>query len=235
MEVSTEKSKVLVNSRGPVKASIVMNGELLEEVTQFKYLGATLTKDGTSSSELRIRTAMATAAMARLHPIWKSNISFRSKHRLYKSLVCSIFLYGCESWTLLAEEERRIQAFENKCLRRLLRISYKDHKTNDFVWDSVSGLAGPQEPLLSIVKRRKLKWFGHVTRHDSLCKTVMQGTVEGGRSKGRPRKNWMDNIKEWTGLDTPTLLEQTNNRHGWRTLSSSAALRSPRRQTVSRD
>ena len=158
----------------------------------------------------------ATAAMVKLNPIWKSKISFSSKHKLYKSLVCSIFLYGCESWTLLADTERRIQAFENKCLRKLLHISYKDHKTNEFVWASVNGLAGPKERLLSIVKRRKLKWFCHVTRHDSLCKTVMQGTVEGGCNRGRPRKNWMDNIREWTGLTTPTLLEQSRDILEWR-------------------
>ena len=156
----------------------MMNGELLEEVNSFKYLGATLTKDGTSLAEIRIHIATATVATAKLKHIWKSKISFRTKHKLFKSLVCSILLYGCESWTLLAETERRIQAFENKCLRKLLNISYKEHKTNEYVWDTVNAMAGPQEPLLAIVKRRKLTWYGHITRHDSLCKTVLQGTIE---------------------------------------------------------
>ena len=102
-----------------------MNGQKLEEVTSFKYQGATLCKDGTCSAEIRIRIASAMAAMARLNGIWRRNtISFASKFKLYKSLVTSILFSGCETWTLLADSEKRIQAFETKCLRKLLHISY---------------------------------------------------------------------------------------------------------------
>ena len=55
---------------------------------------------------------------------------------------------------------------------------------------------GPQQPLLATVKRRKLAWFGHVTRHDSLSKTILQGTSEGGRRRGWQKKCWMDKVKE---------------------------------------
>ena len=78
--------------------------EVKEEVTSFKYLGATLCKDGTCSAEVRIMIASAMAAMARLNRIWWSNtISFASTFMLYKFLVTSILLYGCETWTLLAD------------------------------------------------------------------------------------------------------------------------------------
>ena len=124
MEVSTEKSKVMVNSRDETHAVIFMNGEQLEEVDTFTYLGGTITKDGTSRTEVQKRIAMATSAMARLSRIWKSNnISFTVKYKLYKTLVVSILLYGCETWTLLASTERKIQAFEMKCMRKLLHIS----------------------------------------------------------------------------------------------------------------
>ena len=170
------------------------------------------------------------SAMARLTRLWKSNISFLVKHKLYKTLVVSILLYGCEAWTLLADTERRIQAFESKCMRRLLGISYKEHKTNEYVWQTVESLVGPQEHLLATVKRRKLKWFGHITRHDSLCKTIMQGTVEGGRRRGRQHKSWSDNIKTWTDLSTPELLESAADRPVWRRIATSAStLRSPLR------
>jgi hypothetical protein len=236
MEVSTEKSKVMVNSSNDTKADITMNGEKLEEVTNFKYLGATLSKDGTSTAEVHIRIATATSAMARLNRIWKSNaISFPTKYKLFKSLVVSILLYGCETWTLHADTERRIQAFENKCLRRLLRISYLEHKTNQFVQDTVSAFVGPQEPLLATVKRRKLAWFGHVTRHNSLCKTILQGTLEGGRRRGRQKKSWMQNVKEWTGLPMDELLTTAADRPGWRRISAASSLMSPRRPDRSRE
>ena len=85
MEVSSEKSKVLVNSVRGTTAQISMNGQQLEEVTTFKYVGATLTKDGRSTTEIKTRLAMATAAMAKLQRLWKSKeISFLTKIKLYK-------------------------------------------------------------------------------------------------------------------------------------------------------
>ena len=113
MEVSTEKSKIMTNSTNNSIADIGMNGQKLEEVTSLKYLGATLCKDGTCSAEICIRIASAMAAMARLNGIWHCNtISFNSKFKLCKSRVTCILLYGCETWTLLADSEKRIQAFE---------------------------------------------------------------------------------------------------------------------------
>ena len=230
MEVSSEKSKVMVNSANNTAAQINMNGQQLEEVAAFKYLGATLTKDGRSTTEIKVRLAMATSAMAKLTTIWRSrDISFPTKIQLYRSLVLSILLYGCESWTLTAETMKRLESFETKSFRRLLGISWADRKTNDFVRSRVSTLAGPQEPLLSTVKRRKLSWFGHITRHNTLPKTVLQGTLEGGRRRGRQTKCWMDNIKDWTRLDSPSLIREAEDRAGWRRLAARTSLMSPLR------
>ena len=137
------------------------------------------------------------------------------KVKLHKSLIVSTFLYGCESWTITAETERRIQAFEMKCLRKLLGISYREHRTNESVRQEVEAVCGKFESLLETVKRRKLKWFGHVCRHDSLSKTILQGTVAGGRKRGRPRKSWLDNIKEWTGRSTAQLIRKAEDRPLW--------------------
>ena len=222
MEISTEKSKILVNSTTPTTpTNIKMSGETLEEVETFKYLGAVITKEGTSTQEVKIRLAMALSSMSKLVKVWRShNIRTHTKVRLYKALITSIALYGCEAWTLTAELERRIQAFEMKCLRRILNINYRDRKTNEYVWQHIEAMAGKQEPLLATVKRRKMQWFGHTTRHNSLPKTVLQGTVEGGRKQGRPRKSWMSNIKEWTGLSFPTLLKAAQDRTTWRATCS---------------
>lgn len=236
MEVSTEKSKVLVNSTTNTHAEIYMNGQQLEEVDAFKYLGATLTKDGRSTIEIKTRLAIATSAMAKLSKIWRSReISFSTKMKLYKSLVLSILLYGCESWTLTAETTKRVQTFETKCFRRLLGISWRDRKSNDFVRSQITSLAGPQEPLLAIVKKRKMSWFGHVMRHNSLPKTVLQGTLEGGRRRGRQAKCWLDNIKEWTRMDSYTLMRRTEDRAGWRRLAAESALMFPLRPARARE
>ena len=92
-------------------------------------------------------------------------------------------------------------AREMRCYRKVLRISYKDHVTNEKVRAKIQQATGPHENLLTIVKRRKLQWYGHVSRSSDLAKTILQGTAKGGRRQGRQRKRWEDNIREWTGLE----------------------------------
>ena len=106
----------------------------------------------------------------------------------------------------------KIQAFETKCPRKLLRISYLKHKTNDWVRSKINFLVGPEEPLLKIVMRRKFAWYWHVARHASLFITILQGTSEGGRRRGRQRKSWTDSIKEWPSLPMPQLLTRASYR-----------------------
>ena len=112
-----------------------------------------------------------------------------------RSLVTSIFLYACESWTLTAEFQRRIQAMEMRCYCKILRISYKDHVTNEEVRAKIQQAIGPREDFLTVVRRRKPQWYRHVSRSSGLAKTILQGTVKGGRRQGRQGRRWEDNIR----------------------------------------
>ena len=85
----------------------------------------------------------------------------------------------------------------------------------------IEELGGKQERLLQVVKRKKLQWYDHITRHDSLTKTILQGTAEGGRKRGKPRKSWLSNIKEWTQMDLHSLLSSAKDRQLWRSLCKS--------------
>ena len=130
MEISGEKTKLMTNNANGIQREIKVKGQKLGTVTSFKYLGAVVSGDG-SKSEVLSRTAQATATLSKLKPIWRdNNISLGSTVKLMRSLVISIFLYDSASWTLTAELEKRTQAFEMSCYRRLLNISYKDHATN---------------------------------------------------------------------------------------------------------
>ena len=100
-----------------------------------------------------------------------------------RSLVISIFLYACESWTLTAELEKRTQAFEVRSYRRLLNISYKDHVTNEEVRRKIQAAIAEYDELLTLIKKRKLRWFHHVSRSSGLAKTILQGTVKGKKKK----------------------------------------------------
>ena len=130
MEISA-KIKLMTNSANGIQREVKVKGQKLGTVTSFKYLGAVVSDDG-SKPEVLSRTEQTTAALTKLKPIWRdNNISLESKVKLMRSLVIFIFQYACESWTLSAELEQRTQAFEMRCYRKLLNISYKDHGTNE--------------------------------------------------------------------------------------------------------
>ena len=229
MEINAQKTKLMTNNINGINTNIRVGGQNLETVQSFKYLGAIVTDKG-SKPEILARIAQTVTALTKLKTIWKNrNISLSSKIRLMRTLVISIFLYACESWTLTADLERRIQATEMRCFRRLLGISYKDHITNEEVRIRIGQAIGPFEDLLTTVKKRKLKWYGHVARSTGLAKTILQGTVQGGRRRGRQRKRWEDNVREWTGLRMSDTLRKVEDRGKWRELvarSSVAPLRS---------
>ena len=151
-----------------------------------------------------------------------------------RSLVTSIILYTCESWTLTAELQRRIQATEMMCYRKTLYISYKDHVTNEEVRAKIQQATGPHEGLLTIVKRRKLQWYGHVSRSSGLAKTILQGTVKGGRRQGRQRKRLEDNIREWAGLEFGRSQRAVENTEKWRKLVAKPSV-VPHRQSRLKD
>ena len=105
-----------------------------------------------------------------------------------------------------------------KSYRKILCISYKDHATNEEVCAKIQQAIGPHQDLLTIVKRRKLHWCGHVSQSSDLAKTIPQSTVKGGRRQGRQRKRWVDNIREWTGLEFAKSQREVENREELRKL-----------------
>ena len=231
MEISAEKTKLTTNNTSGINTEIKVNGQKLETVTSFKYLGSIITDEG-SKPEIPSRTTQTTAALTRLKPVWiDKSISLSSTVRLMRSLVTSIFLYACESWTLTTELERRIQAMKMRCYRKILHISYKYHIANEEVRAKIQQAIGPHEGLLTIVKSRKLQWYSHVSRSSGLAKTILQGTVKGGRRQGGQRKRWEDNIREWTGLEFVKSQRAVENRKKWRKLvaKSSVVPRRPSR------
>ena len=116
-----------------------------------------------------------------------------------------------------------------RCYRKILHISYKDHVANKEVCAKIQQAIGPHKDLLMIVKRRKLQWYGHVFRSSDLAKTILQGTVKGGRRQGRQMKRWEDNIREWTGLEFRRSQRVVENRERWRKLVAKSSVVPKRR------
>ena len=147
----------------------------------FKYLGAIISNEG-SKPEILSRIAQTTVALSRLKVIWRDkNISLASKVKLMQALILSTFLYACESWTLTAELERRIQALEIRCYRRLLKISLKDHVTNEEVRNRIQNAIGVHDDLLTMVKKRKQMVWPHL-------KILWHGEDNSARDSERSKK-----------------------------------------------
>ena len=151
-----------------------------------------------------------------------------------RTLILSTFFYACESWTLTAEIERRIQTLQMRCYRRLLNISYKDHVTNEDVRNRIQNATGVHDDLLTMVKKRKLRWYGHISRSSGMAKKILQGMVKGAGRRGRQQKRWEDNIMAWTGMEFGDSLRAAEDREGWKGIVATSSV-VPRRPPRLRD
>ena len=123
---------------------------------------------------------------------------------------------------------------EMRCYRKILHILYKDHVTDKEVRAKIQQAVGPRKGLLTVVKRHKLQWYGHVSCSSGLAKTILQGTVKGLRRQGRQRKRWIGNIREWIGLEFGKSQRAVENREKWRKLVAKSSV-VPQRPSRLRD
>ena len=131
LKVNSQKTKVMrINSRNDDR--IYINGEDVEDVDKFVYLGATLTKSGAGMGDMENRISKWRNAYRQLTKIWNSHKIKRStKLKLYKSLVLSVLLYGSETWKMTKGDKRKLNTFQTKCLRRIMKIKWQEHISNE--------------------------------------------------------------------------------------------------------
>ena len=156
MEISKDKSKIMASGKGEenINLDIVIDGKALEEVRTFKYLGSTITENGTSDQEIKNRIGIATSAMTKLDTVWRlRGISLNNRIKITKAIEWATLLYGCESWTLSQKYVDKLKAFEMRCYRRILKITWKDNKTDYRVqWTIITAA----QPYNNISKRCNL-------------------------------------------------------------------------------
>ena len=148
---------------GPI-ISWEIDGETVETVSDFIFLGSKITADGDCSHEIKRRLFLGRKVMTNLDSIFKSrDITLPTKVRLVKAMVFPVVMYGCESWTVKKAECRRIDAFELWCWRRLLRVPWTSGRSNQSVLKEIS----PEYSLEGLML--KFQYFGHLMRRtDSL-------------------------------------------------------------------
>ena len=171
-----------------------IDGETVEIVKNFIFLGSKITADGYCSHEIKRHLLLGRKAVTNLDSILKSrDITLPTKVRLVKGMVFPVVMYGCESWTIKKTEHRKIDAFELWCWRRLLRVLWTARRSNQSILTEIS----PEYSLEGLMLKLKLQYFGHLMRRtDSLEKTLMLGNFEGGRRRVQKRMRWLDGITD---------------------------------------
>ena len=170
-----------IMASGPI-TSWEIDGETVETVSDFIFLGSKITADGDCSHEIKRPLLLEKKVMTNLDSILKSrNITLPTKVRLVKAMVFPVVMYGCESWTVKKAERRRIDIFELWYWRRLLRVPWPARRSNQSILKEIS----PGCSLERLMLKLKLQYFSHLMqRVDSLEKTLMLGGIGGRRKRG---------------------------------------------------
>ena len=179
LKLSIQKTKIMAS--GPI-TSWQMDGETVETVADFIFLGSKITADGDYSHEIKRHLPLGRKVMTNLDSILKSrDITLPTKVRLVKAMVFPVVMYGCESWTIKKAEHQRIEAFELRCWRRLLRVSWTARRSNQSILKEIS----PGCSLEGLMLKLKLQYFAHLMqRTDSFEKTLLLGKIEDKRRRG---------------------------------------------------
>ncbi len=212
MKINGAKCKIL----SPSDQRIVIDGQEVEHVEEFTFLGSVVPD---SAADVKRRIGLASTAFGRLREaIWKNrSISNPLKVRLYNALIVPIATYASETWTLRADDIRKLEVFEMRCLRAILGVTRRDRLSNEHIRKNLQ----VKHTITEVTRYKRLRWFGHIARRppESYVAQAYRQDFTNPRRRGRPQKRWINQVREDTGLPIATAERRASDRIDWRTVS----------------
>ena len=219
MKMNAKKTKTMLVSKDltSTNVSVKIDGDIIKQTDKYTYLGQTITSNGKCDDDILKRIELAGSAFnSMLKSITARHISMKTRKRIIKAYVWSTLLYGCETWTIATRNMTKLQSFEMWACRKMVKISWREKKTNE----EFLTLAGEKLYIIPTIKKRKITYFGHMIRRNNIHRLLLEGPLEGKRSRGRPKTERMKNITEWTGVRYEDLVRHAQDREPWRIMTA---------------
>ena len=185
LQISYEKTNIMKTPMAS-NADITLESKMIKITEQFTYLGSNFDCTGNVKKEIMIRIGKATSAFKSLNKIWNCKLySIKTKLRIFNSNVVSILTYASESWKMTKDIESKLNAFENRCLRKIMNIKWNEFRRSDEIRD-MSG-----QPLVTtVIRKRRWRYVGHTLRRNDqrISKQALKWDAKGSRKRGRPKE-----------------------------------------------
>ena len=194
-------------------SDIFLDGEKLEQTNQFDYLGSLVTSDCRCDKEIRRIVLVKKAFTEKKSTLADRKLNIKLRTRLLKCYVWSVLLYGCESWTISSSCRKKLEAVEMWCYRRMMQMLWVKRISNEQILEMV----GMERSLVMTIRKRQLRFVGHVGRKGGLEKLVPEGKIKGKRQR-RKRLDFMEGLALAAGCSAVTVLRQTGDQVGFRNM-----------------
>ena len=196
LKVNVAKSKVMVVSKnGGQVVDVQLNGERMEQVECFRYLGTDIHENGKLNEEIGHRVREGEKVGGALRAVWRNKkMSVKAMKGMYEAIVVPTVLYGSEAWVLNARDVSRVEAVEMRCLRSMCGVTKYDRVRNERIREQT----GVQMRMGERAEQARLRCYGHVMRMDEgrYVRKIHESSMPGVRPRGRPRKRWLDGVYE---------------------------------------